>query len=312
MVASQPGGGLRVTRPGTVPWQHMELGRGWPPFVTETSSLTVPLACVAAALVLTVRATLVFLDHGKGTCCLQRAASLKRPKPVCGCPHCSILWPTGESVGQKVPEGNSMRAGTRSHGPGSPGDARSLGGQGPGTHWPWPCRHAGLEHGCGSVGIVTGVWWGQGPCRSGHSGKVERSGHLLSCGHLGGLCVGLCPIAWRAMPPCGQFLGFPLTPEFPSCAGVQVARVASCGSGWVSGPVGASWPEWLWERETLPNVSGPELSKEAPWCARSPVLCCCVAGLRGQDLHTRYVRGGPQACTAEQPHTPLAQPPSTH
>lgn len=214
VVASQLGGGLRATRPGTVPWQHMELGRGWPPFVTETSSLTVPLACGAAALVLTVRATLVFLDHGKGTCCLQRAASLQRPKSVCGCPRCSILWPTGESVGQRVPEGNSMRAGTRSHGPGSPGDAHSLGGQGPGTHWLWPYRHAGLEHGCGSVGIVTGVWWGQGPCRSGHSGKVERSGHLLSCGHLGGLCVGLCPIAWRPGRPASlrAVFGFSFDP----------------------------------------------------------------------------------------------------
>ena len=28
-----------------------------------------------------------------------------------------------------------------------------------------------------------------------------------------------------------------------------------------------AWPEWLWERETITNVSGPEASNVAPWCA---------------------------------------------
>ena len=104
---------------------------------------------------LSVRATLVFLGCGKGPHRLQRATSLQRPKPMGGCPSWSVLLLIGASIGWRALEGLSMQVGTHSHGPGRPGNARSLVGGCPGAHWPWPRQYLGQESACGSVGFGT-------------------------------------------------------------------------------------------------------------------------------------------------------------
>lgn len=157
------------------------------------------------------------------------------------------------------------------------------------------------------------------PSRPGPSGRVERWGHRLSRGRLGGLCLVLCPVACGPGRPGSLWavFGFSWGPRgsiqcwLPRCTwnGWAAAGTDACGGRWAPRGQGVfgrgkAWPTSVAQRRParLPGVQGH----------RACAVAWRDAGARTCAPGTRALAGTTQAARLSSPLHPLAHPASQH